>query len=80
MGASKVIEKLLAGQTGRKSEIVQVALAQMRAGVCLNSQWGRVTLLANGAALVRFGLLSSGAFELFPRARGAGNERYRALS
>lgn len=52
----------------------------MHAGVCLNSQWCRITLLANGAALVQFGLLSCGTFEIFSRARGAGNERYRAVS
>lgn len=80
MGASQVIEKLMPGQTCRKSEIVQVALAQMRAGVCLNCQRCGVTLLAYGAALVHFRLLSSGTFQLFPRARGAGNERYGALS
>lgn len=77
MGTSQVIEKLMPGQSGRKSEIVQVAVVQMRAGVCLNSQWCCVSLLA---ALIQFGLLSSWAFEFFSRARGAGNERHRALS
>lgn len=77
MRAPEVIEKLLSCQARWKSEIMQVAVAYVRA-LSLNSQ-RHETVFADRPALVRFGLLQTRALQVFSRAGGAGDDGDGAL-
>lgn len=72
MCAPQMIEKLLSCQARRKSKVMQVAVAHVRA-VSLNSQ-RHEAVFAYRPTFVCFGLVQTWTLEFFPRTRGAGDD------
>lgn len=73
MRAPEVIEKLLSGQARRKSEVVQVAVAHVRA-VSLNGQRHEGIFARRRPALVRLGRVQAGALHVLAGPGGAGDD------